>query len=275
MKTMDILLEAKRRLRDSGVDEREARLLLSFALGVKSDDLIKYDEIDENAYNTFWDALNKRCNHIPYAYIVGHKEFMKIDFIVNESVLIPRADTEILVEETIKICRKFGNEQTSILDICTGSGCIAVSLAKYIENAKVDASDISEDALKVAKINASNNDVNVDFIKSNLFDSINQKYDVIVSNPPYIKREVIDTLEKEVKDNEPLIALNGGKDGLDFYRRISKDAKEHLNKDGYVIFEIGYDQASEVLEILNRDGYKNVRVVKDYSENDRVVIANI
>ncbi len=272
MKTIDVLLKAKQNLRDNDIDEREARLLLAYALRVKSEELVKYDEIEDDTFNRFQEVLNKRCSHIPFAYITGHPEFMTLDFKVNENVLITRADTEILVEETIRICK---DKLISILDMCTGSGCIAISLAKYLERAKVSASDISKGALEVAKENAALNNAQVIFIESNLFDSINSKFDVIVSNPPYIKKDVIDTLEKEVRENEPTIALDGGDDGLDFYRVIIENAKEHLNKDGYLLFEIGFDQAKEVKELLERNNYKNIRVIKDYSGNDRVVVANI
>ena len=274
MKIFDLLQTAKKVLKEENIDEREARLLLSYALGIKSDDLVKYDEIDDDTNNKFQQILVKRKNHVPYSYIVGHQEFMKLDFVVNENVLIPRADTEVLVEETISICQEFKKEPISILDMCTGSGCIAISLAKYVNGAKVTASDISDNALEVAKTNAINNNVYVDFIKSDLFEDIHDTFDIIVSNPPYIKKEVIDTLEKEVKDNEPLIALDGGEDGLDFYRIISNKAKEYLKANGYLIFEIGYDQEKEVIELLDKDGYNNIKCIKDYSGNSRVIIAN-
>ena len=275
MKILDLLTAGKKLLKEENIDEREARLLLAFALGIKSDDLGKYFEVDDSTGEKYNKIIIKRKNHVPYSYITGNKEFMKLNFKVNENVLIPRADTEILVEEAINICKEFGDRQISVLDMCTGSGCIAVSLAKYVENAKVIASDVSEEALQVARENAISNNVFVDFIKSNLFENINDRFDVIVSNPPYIKKAVIDTLDKEVKDNEPMLALDGGEDGLRFYRAISNEAKEYLYENGYLIFEIGYDQAKEVEEILNQEGYKNIRVIKDYSGNDRVVVANI
>ena len=272
-KTIDILNTAKKKLKENNIGEREARLLLSYVLNIKSDELAKYDEINDEVYGTFLQVLDKRCAHIPYAYIVGHQEFMKLDFKVNNNVLIPRADTEVLVEEAIKICKE--NELKSILDMCTGSGCIGISLSKYLEGSNVTAVDISEDALEIAKENSILNDVKVDFKCSNLFENINGKYDLIVSNPPYIKKEVLSTLEKEVNENEPLLALDGGEDGLKFYRSISKDAKKHLSENGYLIFEIGFDQAEEVSNILINNGYRNIKVIKDYSGYDRVVVSNI
>jgi len=273
MKIVDVLIKAKHRLKESGIDEREARLLLSHVLGIRSEDLVKYDEIEEATYEVFQSVLEKRCNHIPYAYITGHQEFMKLDFKVNENVLIPRSDTEILVEEAIKLCQD--KSLDSILDVCTGSGCIAVSLAKYIKDANVTALDISKEALDIAKENAIINNVNVEFIESDLFENIYSKFDIIVSNPPYIKKDVIDTLEREVKNNEPLIALDGGEDGLVFYRRIIECAKDYLEANGYLLLEIGFDQANDVKGLLERSNYKNIRVIKDYSGNDRLVVANI
>ncbi len=266
----EILVNAKQRLRENGIDEREARLLLAYALNVKSEELVKYEEIDEPSYEIFKDALEKRCNHIPFQYIVGHQEFMKLDFKVNENVLIPRSDTEILVEEAIKL---YKDKEVHILDMCTGSGCIAISLAKYLDGAIVTGVDISKEALSIAKENALLNQVKVDFIESNLFESINDKFDVIVSNPPYIKKDVIANVDKEVKEHEPILALDGGEDGLAFYKKIIEEAKNHLKENGYLLFEIGFDQANDVKEILENNDYRKIRIIKDYSGNDRVVVA--
>lgn len=271
------LQTAKNKLNENGIDEREARLLLAFALKITPDELIKYTEIDDTVFESFQELLNKRCRHVPFAYITGYKEFMKLNFLVNENVLIPRADTEILVEEAIRICKDELKQKESIkvLDMCTGSGCIAISIAKSVSNASVSAVDISDEALKVAKENAKQNDVSVEFIQSDLFTKLDsQEFDLIVSNPPYIKSDVVSTLEEEVKEHEPILALDGGKDGLDFYKKISKIAKYYLSSNGYLIFEIGFDEAEELQNVLTKDGYNNIRVLKDYSGNDRVVIAN-
>lgn len=198
--------------------------------------------------------------------LYGYKEFMKLRFFVNDNVLIPREDTEILVQEAIELNKK------SILDMCTGSGCIAISLAKYIEGAIVDAVDISKEALELAEKNADFNAVKVNFINSNLFENISKEYDLIVSNPPYIPSLDIEELQSEVK-NEPHIALDGGDDGLDFYKKISKEALKYLRVDGILMYEIGYDQAISVSNILKNCGYKDIKVIKDFGGNDRVVIA--
>ncbi|HWT26894.1 MAG TPA: peptide chain release factor N(5)-glutamine methyltransferase [Mobilitalea sp.] len=218
---------------------------------------------DEKQYNRL---LELRAKHIPLQYITGSQEFMGLEFDVTEDVLIPRQDTEILVEQVLKICDK-----KSVLDMCTGSGCIIISLAKLGGISRAVGSDISEKALNVATMNAKKHMVNIEFIQSDLFDKVNGTYDIVVSNPPYIPTEVIKGLMPEVKDHEPYAALDGSNDGLLFYRRITKEAKEYLNKDGFIFFEIGYNQGREVQEILQKEGFTDVKVTKDLSGLDRVV----
>ncbi|MBR4111205.1 MAG: peptide chain release factor N(5)-glutamine methyltransferase [Clostridia bacterium] len=265
-KINDVLQMGREILSKSNIDTREARLLLAEALNVLYGDLIKISSCSDEEVAKYLVMLEKRVNDIPFAYIVGHKEFMKLDFIVNENVLIPRGDTEILVEEALKY------RKNKILDMCTGSGCIAISLAYYLENkADVTAVDISEEALHVARQNAKKNNVDVSFVQSDLFSNVNEKYEMILSNPPYIEREVIGNLQAEVQ-KEPILALDGGISGLDFYERIIPEAKEHLNENGVLILEIGYDQAENVQKLMSNNGYKNIRVVKDLNDNDRVVI---
>ena len=220
--------------------------------------------------------IEKLLQGVPIQHITHRQEFMKMDFYVNDNVLIPRPDTEILVEEVIKIAQKINAKK--ILDLCTGSGVIAISLAKYIKNSQITAVDISKKALKVAKINAVMNGVNqqVKFITSNLLESLpKEKYDIIVSNPPYIKNNVIKTLSKEVQ-REPYIALNGGKDGLDFYRKIIKQAYEFLKYKGYLCLEIGYDQKIDVIELIEKEEkYIDTYSKKDLYGNDRIVITKV
>lgn len=262
----EVLRESKEILKANNIDEREARLLLAFSLEVPIEKLLIKNTCTLREYAKFMKIITKRASGIPYAYIVGHKEFMKLDFEVNKNVLIPREDTEILVQEVISLNKK------KILDMCTGSGCIAISLAKYIENSMVDAVDVSEKALTIAKLNAKKNNVCVNFIKSNLFAEIDDEYEVIVSNPPYIKTEDLKDLQIEVK-NEPIKALDGGKTGLYFYKKIIKDAKKYLKPNGILALEIGYDQAEEVAILLKENGYEEIKIIKDLSGNDRVVIA--
>ena len=218
----EALILAKEKLKENNIDEREARLLLSLCLGISKEQTINIKEIDDEDNTRFIELVEKRCQGIPYAYLSGHKEFMGLDFEVNENVLIPREDTETLVLKAIKIAKENYN-YPKVLDLCTGSGCIAISIFKNLE-CEMIGSDISQDALNVANQNATNNKANVRFIRSNLFSNINEKFDIIVSNPPYIRTDEIKFLQKEVKDNEPILALDGGKDGLDFYRNISKEA---------------------------------------------------
>lgn len=280
MEINKILQTGREALLKTGIDPREARLLLSFILGIRSEELVKYDECSEENTKKYLEALERRCKGEPYAYIVGHKEFMKLNFKVDKNVLIPREDTEVLVNEVINLAKKIHNSDNiyksnniKILDMCTGSGCIAISLAKYINGSNVTAVDISEKALEIARVNANKNDVKVSFINSNLFEVLSkgEKFDIIVSNPPYIKKAVIDELQEEVK-KEPIIALDGGVSGLDFYEKIVKQASDYLNDGGILAFEIGYDQGKEVSELMKKNGYKNVIIIKDLSENDRVVI---
>jgi release factor glutamine methyltransferase len=221
------------------------------------------------------DMVNQRKKGRPMAYILGTREFMGLDFSVKEGVLIPRPDTEILVEEVINLCKDVKNPV--ILDIGTGSGAITVSLAKYIYDSKVYSFDISDIALEVGKTNAIDNNVDhkISFIKSNLFDSIKDKdilFDVIVSNPPYIRKNDMPTLHTQVKDYEPYIALEGGEDGLDFYKKITKESIKYLKENGILAYEVGHDQAIDVKDIMIQNGYHNITIHKDLSNIDRVVI---
>lgn len=227
------------------------------------------DNVDERSVERFKNNIQNFLEGIPIQYINNKAYFMGLEFYVDENVLIPRCDTEILVEEIIKIIKK--DSLLKILDLCTGSGAIAISLKKYLNNIEIMASDISDKALMVAKKNASKIGVDVKFIESDLFNNINGKFDLIVSNPPYIKKSVIPSLDKQVR-NEPILALDGGKDGLDFYRKISYEAKKFLNNNGYLCFEIGYDQRKDVEDILLQNGYINIYSKKDYGGNDRIII---
>lgn len=251
----------------------ETRDILSFVLGKNKEWIMTHidKELSTIEYSSFLELVNKRIQGEPLQYILGEQYFMGLKFIVNENVLIPRADTEILVYKVIDIAGDKTN--LKILDMCTGSGCIAISLAKNIKVPEVFAADISAEALKVAQENAKLNGVNVAFFESDLFDKLPQeKYDIIVSNPPYIAIDEMENLESEVL-KEPHQALYGGEDGLDFYRKISKNACEYLRNDGFLVFEIGYLQGSQVKNILKEFRYKNIEIIKDYSNNDRVIVA--
>ncbi len=256
----------------------KSRLIMQFVLNKPREYLVVYDKekLTLRQEVNYFKAIKKLCNGIPIQHITNRQEFMKMTFYVDENVLIPRQDTEILVEEVIKIAKKINAKK--ILDLCTGSGAIAISLAKYIDKSNITAVDISSKALNVAKLNAKNNEVEdrITFVESDLFKNLKkEKYDIIVSNPPYIKKEVLKKLDKEVQ-KEPKLALDGGYDGLDFYRKIIKNADEYLKFNGYLCFEIGYDQKEDVENLLKeQEKYANITCKKDLCDNDRVVTAKL
>lgn len=280
MTIKEIIIRYSKELEEISPTPRlDVETLLQKALGVdRLYILLNLDnDLSEDEEKTFNKFIEERLNNRPIAYIVGNREFMGLDFYVQEGVLIPRPDTEVLVEEVIELAKDKG--QIEILDIGTGSGAITVSLAKYLENAKLTSVDISEIALEIGKKNAISNNVEdrINFVKSDLFSSLNknQKFDIIVSNPPYIKREVIDTLDKQVKDFEPYNALEGGIDGLDFYRAITTQAKDYLKEGGVLAYEVGHDQSEDVSKLMEMDGYTNIYTRKDLQQIDRVVIGNV
>lgn len=256
----------------------KSRLIMQYVLNKPREYLVVYDkkELTLRQEVNYFKAIKKLCQGIPIQHITNRQEFMKMTFYVDENVLIPRQDTEILVEEVVKIAKKINAKK--ILDLCTGSGAIAISLAKYIDKSNITAVDISSKALNVAKLNAKNNEVEdrITFVESDLFENLKkEKYDIIVSNPPYIKKEVLKKLDKEVQ-KEPKLALDGGYDGLDFYRKIIKNADEYLKFNGYLCFEIGYDQKEDVENLLKeQEKYANITCKKDLCDNDRVVTAKL
>lgn len=267
-------------LKNSNVTEPniKARLIMQYVLNKPREYLLVYDKeiLMLRQEVNYFKAIKKLCQGIPIQHITHRQEFMKMTFYVDENVLIPRQDTEILVEEVIKIAKKINAKK--ILDLCTGSGAIAISLAKYIENSEITAVDISSKALNIAKINSKNNNVEnqITFIKSDLYKNLpKEKYDIIVSNPPYIKEEIIKKLDKEVQ-KEPKLALDGGYDGLDFYRKIVSKADEYLKFHGYLCLEIGYDQKEEVEEIISKqEKYIGTYCKKDLCDNDRVIVTKL
>lgn len=256
----------------------KARLLLQYVLKKPRQYLIVYDnqkltDKEEQEYLKYIELLTQGE---PIEHITHQKEFMKLNFYVDENVLIPRQDTEVLVEEVMKIAKKI--RARKILDLCTGSGAIAISLAKYLENIQLTALDISGKALDIAIANAKNNHVQdkITFVESNLFQDLGQeKYDIIVSNPPYIRRKEIETLDEEVR-REPRLALDGGEDGLDFYRNIIDKGYEYLKYGGYICLEIGYDQKEEVMKIIkDKKQYIETYCKKDLYDNDRVIVTKL
>lgn len=294
MKINELLYESIKELKENNVKDArlQAKVLMAYILKQDEQFFIVHgqDELVLEKQEEYKRAIHRIIEGLPLQYITNVQEFMKLNFYVDENVLIPQPDTEILVEEVINNCRcnvddSLGNYEVSntvrnieILDLCTGSGAIGISLAKYIKNSKITCTDISMKALQIAKLNAEKNLVhkNMEFILSDLFENLKERrFDIIVSNPPYIKTEVIDRLEKSVQ-NEPHLALDGGKDGLDFYRKISEVAYKFLKPKGKIYLEIGYDQKEEVIKLLESiNKYENIVCIKDLSGNDRVVIAKM
>ncbi|MBQ4564515.1 MAG: peptide chain release factor N(5)-glutamine methyltransferase [Lachnospiraceae bacterium] len=232
---------------------------------------------DAQALEKFTHMVRLRSERIPLQQITGHQNFMGLEFLVNEHVLIPRQDTEVLVETVLDDLKKgvLRTERLRILDMCAGSGCIGISLERLAPvSVSVLGVDVSDEALKVAKENGRRLGCeHYDAVKSDLFERIEGKFDVIVSNPPYIATAVIETLEAEVKDHEPRLALDGEADGLTFYRRLTADAPNYLTENGRIYFEIGYDQGEAVSELLRENGFSEIRVIRDLAGLDRVVAA--
>ena len=283
MKIKDVLSQGISVLKENDIEDAnmKARIVLADLLGKNKEYLMIHedDDIKDGLNKIFLEKIERLKNREPLQYVINKQDFMGLELYVDKNVLIPQPDTENLVEEVIFLSdkkRKYIRDEIRILDLCTGSGAIAISLSKIINKSLVYASDISKKALKIAEENSIKNHANVLFIESDLFDKISKsyKFDIIVSNPPYIESKVIESLSEEVK-NEPMLALDGGDDGLDFYRKIAKEAKEYINKEGYLVFEIGYNQRISVENILKENGYQNVYSRKDLGGNDRIVVGQI
>jgi release factor glutamine methyltransferase len=275
MKQIELIKFGEKCLRQKNIQDAniKARLLLQHVLNQNKQQIIINSEnmVDKIKTDEYEECIKKLINGTPLQYITHVQQFMGLDFYVDENVLIPQPDTEILVEESIKLINK--KQTVEVLDLCTGSGAIAVSIGHYCRQAKVIATDISKSAINVARKNASTNNVNINFIESDLFNQISDcKFDFIISNPPYIETDVINTLSEDVK-NEPYIALNGGKDGLDFYKKILNEAHNYLKQNGYLLLEIGYNQARAIRN-LQHNNLKLVtqQPIKDLAGNDRVMI---
>ena len=230
------------------------------------------DEVAEEQLSEYEIALRKRAEHVPLQYIVGEAEFMGLKFKVNSNVLIPRQDTETLVEEALKVVKP----GMKVLDLCTGSGCIIVSIVHNVPEVEGTATDISKQALLVAKENAKLNQVSVTFERSDLFeDVVENDFDVIVSNPPYIPTDLVATLMPEVSQFAPREALDGKGDGLYFYSKILEQCKNYMKQDGYILFEIGCELGDAVSTMMRLAGFSEVHVIKDLARNDRVVMGHL
>lgn len=261
----------KKQLEDAGIEEAalDARLLLEYICHTDRNALLVHgDSVRSNLEEQFYRmVIEKRAQRIPLQHITGQQEFMGLTFKVNEHVLIPRQDTEILVEEAMR----YLSDGMRILDICTGSGCILLSLLKYSNECEGLGVDISDDALAVARENAQNLGLETEFRHSDLLEKVEGKFDMIVSNPPYIETTVIDTLMPEVREHEPMLALDGREDGLYFYRRIVEQCTSYMTRGARLFFEIGYDQGEAVKDMMIHKGFCEVEIIKDYAGLDRVV----
>jgi release factor glutamine methyltransferase len=267
----EAMTEARARLKEASVENEQAEswFLLEYACDMRrSEYYLKCEkEMASEEYRMYQELVAKRCTHIPLQYLTGEQEFMGLVFQVNEHVLIPRQDTETLVEEALR----HAVPGMRLLDLCTGSGCIAVSMKHCVPGLTVTASDLSERALQVARENARRNHCEIAFVHSDLFAALEGTFDLIVSNPPYIPEAVIPTLMPEVKDHEPLSALDGKEDGLYFYREIIRNSSRFLAAEGRLLFEIGSDQGKAVSGLMADNGFCEIRVIRDLSGLDRVV----
>lgn len=271
MNYTEAFLMGMQKLKEAEIGEAQldARLLLEEVCGTDHNTLLCHGdrEVSEAEEEQYRKALEQRAVHVPLQHLLGYQDFMGLRFQVNEYVLIPRQDTEILVEEAMR----YLHDGMRILDLCTGSGCILLSLLHYSNDCEGVGVDISQEALQVAAQNAELLGIKADFLKSDLYEKVTGKFDFLVSNPPYIERKVIPTLMEEVREYDPYIALDGGEDGLDFYRRIIGGAQDYLKRGGQILMEIGSGQAKAVSELLREAGFKEIDVCRDFAGLDRVV----
>ena len=271
MNYTEAFLMGMQKLKEAQIGEAQldARLLLEEVCGTDHNTLLCHGarEVSEAEEEQYRKALEQRAVHVPLQHLLGYQDFMGLRFQVNEYVLIPRQDTEILVEEAMR----YLHDGMRILDLCTGSGCILLSLLHYSNDCEGVGVDISQEALQVAAQNAELLGIRADFLKSDLYEKVTGKFDLLVSNPPYIERAIIPTLMEEVREYDPYIALDGGEDGLDFYRRIIGGAQDYLKRGGQILMEIGSGQAKAVSELLREAGFKEIDVCRDFAGLDRVV----
>ena len=275
MNVLELYKNSTELLKNKGIltYKLDVRILLSYLLKIDTKDIFLHfsRSVDDDFVVNFNILLNRRLNNEPIANIIGNKSFWDYDFFVNENVLTPRNDSEILIEAVLDYFKN-ANANLKILDLGTGSGCLILTLLKIYKNSSGLAIDISEKALEVAKINAKKLGVEkIDFLKNDLNKNINEKFDIIISNPPYIPRLEIDNLEPEVNKFNPIISLDGGIDGLDFYRYFSKNLFQNLKMDTKIFFEIGKGQGEDIILFFEKNNYKLLNIYKDLSGIDRVL----
>lgn len=267
MKLLDLRKQLKLEFASLNIETEDVDFIISEVLNVKRTDLILIEEIDESQKTEIMNCCEKRKNNVPVDKIFKKAYFFGYEFMVDENVLSPRPESEILVEKAIEYIKS--NNYQTCLDLCTGSGCLAIATKL---NCEIDmmASDISMKALSVAKQNAKKLSAEIKFVRSDMFEKIEEKFDLIISNPPYIDTDEVKTLDKEVLDNDPYIALDGGDFGLKFYNIIHNNLRKHLNDNGMIIMEIGDDQKDLIISLFN--DFNLVESIQDLSGNDRVLI---
>lgn len=277
MTQYQLVTAGKEKLNEHNVPDADIDAELLWLFVSKQDKMAyimnRQEDVTETIRSSYEALIDKRSKRVPLQYITGIQCFMGYDFETVPDVLIPRFDTEVLVEQANRLIQDIHSDKMSVLDMCCGSGCIGLSVALMNQDIHIDLCDISDSAIALTTKNAKRLEVSdYTVIKSDLFDKIDKRYDMILSNPPYIESKVIDGLMPEVRDYEPRLALDGDADGLKFYRAIIENAESYLNEKGYILFEIGNHQAHDVQQLLVDKHFEDVRVVKDLAENDRVVI---
>lgn len=267
MKLLDLRKELKNLFGQHNIDIVDADFIIAEVLGVSRTQLVLIDEVEDDIVETIKQKAELRLNNVPVEKIFNKAYFYGLEFMVDDNVLSPRPETELLVETALKYIKQ--NSFKTVLDVCSGSGCVAISIK---DNADVDvtAVDISSKAIKIAKTNAKNLGTDVQFVQSNMFEKITDKFDLIVSNPPYIDSEEVKTLDKEVLCHDPILALDGGELGLKFYNIIHENLRKHLNDGGILIMEIGEEQKDLIVSLFN--DFNLVECVLDYDSHDRVVV---
>lgn len=278
MKKVDCVKEANEILKANKIADADIsiKFILGMAMGVSTHELIGKNELTDKEYKKFMKLIKLRSRHVPLDKIIGYKNFLNLTIPYDKNVLTPRFETELLAERVINDINN-SNQNSKVVDLCTGSGCLGLAIA-YNSNALVTLSDISKKAIKIAKYNNKYNSelcgktVEPEFVLSDLFENIKDTFDIIVCNPPYVKSADLSKLEIEVRDFDPILALDGGKDGLDFYREIISQAPEKLNAGGKIYFEVGVNQSKPVAKLLNKN-FQDIEIVKDYSGIERFVIA--
>lgn len=267
MKLINLRKELKSTFKDNEIDEADVDFIICEILDVKRTDLTLIDDVDDKQEKTIREKCELRLQGKPVDKIFNKAYFYGLEFIVNENVLTPRPESELLIDKALELIKE--NNFTNVLDMCTGSGCLAVAVKKNVD-VEVTAVDISAKALDIAKQNANKNEADIKFIRSNMFEKVDGTFDVIISNPPYIDSDEVMELDDEVKNHDPILALDGGALGLKFYNILHDNIKKYLNNSGFMILEIGNEQKDMILNLFVDCHF--VECIKDYSGHDRIMV---